>query len=84
MRSLKAARSAYGDQGSDNRSYRVGFDKIHKALPSFSCDWSAEKGARQLYELFKRIDLSREEFEGRGFTRQLGQLEHLVQHRSES
>jgi nucleoside-diphosphate-sugar epimerase len=68
---------SYGDQGSDNRSYRVGFDKIHKALPDFSCDWSAEKGARQLYELFKRIDLTRDEFEGRGFTR-LKQLEHLV------
>lgn len=68
---------SFGDHGGDNRSYRVGFEKIHQALPNFACDWSAAQGARQLHDLFGRIDLSIEDFEGRSFTR-LKQIEHLV------
>ena len=44
----------YGDP--DTRSYRVSFDKIRKHLPGFKCAWDARSGARQLYELFQRID----------------------------
>ena len=67
----------FGDAGGDNRSYRVSFEKINSQLPGFSCDWDAEKGARQLCELFQKIDLTADEFEGRGFTR-LKQLEYLI------
>jgi nucleoside-diphosphate-sugar epimerase len=67
---------AFGS-GTDNRSYRVSFDKIRQHLPDFYCQWDAEKGARQLYELFKRIDMPRETFEFRTFTR-LKQLEYLI------
>ncbi len=62
----------------DNRSYRVSFEKIHRLLPGFRCQWDARAGARQLYELFKRIDLDAATFESRGFTR-LKQLEYLIQ-----
>ncbi len=68
---------SFGD-GTDNRSYRVNFDKIHGALPEFSCDWDARRGAAQLAEIFARINLDRETFEHRGFTR-LKQLEHLLE-----
>jgi nucleoside-diphosphate-sugar epimerase len=67
---------SFGD-GSDNRSYRVNFDKIHAALPDFSCDWDARKGAKQLADIFTRIGFDREMFEQRGFTR-IKQLEHLI------
>jgi nucleoside-diphosphate-sugar epimerase len=67
----------FGPSGSDNRSYRVSFDKIRKHLPKFKCVWDAERGARQLYELFKRIDMTPEVFEFRTFTR-LKQLEFLM------
>ncbi|HXG47283.1 MAG TPA: SDR family oxidoreductase, partial [Methylomirabilota bacterium] len=67
----------FGQQGADNRSYRVNFDKIHQALPAFRCDWDARKGARQLRVLFERIDMSHETFNARPFTR-LRQLEHLL------
>jgi nucleoside-diphosphate-sugar epimerase len=68
---------SFGTQGSDNRSYRVNFDKISKHLPEFKCEWDADKGAEQLYELFRQIDLTRETFEYRAFTR-LKQLQYLI------
>jgi nucleoside-diphosphate-sugar epimerase len=66
-----------GTSGGDNRSYRVSFDKIHEALPEFRCEWDARKGAEQLRELFERIDMPKETFEFRAFTR-LRQLEFLI------
>ena len=48
---------SFGDVGADNRSYRVSFDKIHERLPEFSCDWNAERGAQQLFDVFRRIDM---------------------------
>lgn len=68
---------SFGDQGSDNRSYRVSFEKINTRLPGFKCDWDARRGAQQLYNVFKQIDMTREVFEYRGFTR-LKQLEYLI------
>jgi len=68
---------SFGDNGSDNRSYRVSFDKINNQLPGFKCDWDAERGAKQLYEVFTQIDLTKDVFEHRGFTR-LKQLEYLI------
>jgi hypothetical protein len=68
----------FGSNGSDNRSYRVSFEKINSLLPNFRCSWNARDGARQLLELFSRIALSKETFLFRGFTR-LKQLEYLLQ-----
>ena len=68
---------SFGTAGADNRSYRVSFDKIHKHLPAFKCAWDARRGAQQLHDLFKRIDMTPEVFQHRAFTR-LKQLEHLM------
>jgi nucleoside-diphosphate-sugar epimerase len=67
----------FGASSADNRSYRVSFDKIQKHLPNFKCAWDAERGAAQLYELFKRIDMTPEAFQFRSFTR-LEQLKYLI------
>lgn len=67
----------FGDNGSDNRSYRVSFEKINQNLPGFKCDWNAPLGAEQLFKLFQQIDLTSETFLSRGFTR-LKQLEYLI------
>jgi nucleoside-diphosphate-sugar epimerase len=67
----------FGPAGGDNRSYKVNFDKITNRLPGFSCDWNAERGARQLHEVFQHIQLDDETFTGRGHTR-LKQLEYLI------
>jgi nucleoside-diphosphate-sugar epimerase len=68
---------SFGGSRSDNRSYRVRFDKIASLLPGFACDWDAERGARQLRSIFERIEMDRATFEWRGFTR-LKALEHLI------
>jgi nucleoside-diphosphate-sugar epimerase len=67
----------FGEQGGDNRSYKVRFDKIAEQLPGFSCAWNARRGAEQLRSVFEQIDLSPETFTGPGHTR-LKQLEHLL------
>lgn len=66
-----------GDSGGDNRSYRVNFDKINTKLPGFRCQWNAASGAKQLREIFQRIQMPKEIFKFRAFTR-LKQLEYLI------
>ncbi|MBD2163119.1 SDR family oxidoreductase [Calothrix sp. FACHB-156] len=68
---------SFGKHDPDNRSYRVSFDKINQNLPGFKCEWDAQRGAQQLYNVFKQIDMTKEVFESRGFTR-LKQLEYLI------
>jgi nucleoside-diphosphate-sugar epimerase len=65
------------EAGPDNRSYRVSFDKIATKLPAFSCEWDAERGARQLHEVFRTIEMTDETFNFRGFTR-LKQIQYLL------
>jgi nucleoside-diphosphate-sugar epimerase len=68
---------SFGNNGADNRSYRVSFEKINTILPGFKCEWNAARGAQQLFDLFTSIDMSEETFLSRGFTR-LKQLEYLI------
>lgn len=67
---------SFGPAGGDNRSYRVSFSKIHQQLPGFKCSWDARKGARQLHDVFTRIQLDAAGFDARPFTR-LKQLKYL-------
>jgi hypothetical protein len=71
---------SFGSPGADNRSYRVSFEKIREHLPNFECAWDAGRGARQLCELFKQIDMTPKVFQHRTFTR-LKQLEYLIRTR---
>ncbi|MBE9105914.1 SDR family oxidoreductase [Nostoc cf. edaphicum LEGE 07299] len=68
---------SFGKHDPDNRSYRVLFNKINQNLPGFKCEWDAQRGAQQLYNVFQQIDMDRGTFESRGFTR-LKQLEYLI------
>jgi nucleoside-diphosphate-sugar epimerase len=70
-------RVSFGVPNQDNRSYRVSFQKIRKHLPGFKCAWDARRGAKQLYDLFKQIEMTKDVFEYRTFTR-LKQLEYLI------
>ena len=67
----------FGDSGGDNRSYRVSFDKINNRLPGFSCDYTAQRGAQELYKIFNKIDLDAETFNSRPYTR-IKQLKYLL------
>ncbi len=66
-----------GKKSTDNRSYRVSFEKINSKLPGFKCQNTAVSGARDLYNIFKRINLSQHIFQFRAFTR-LNQLKYLL------
>ncbi|MGH9970460.1 MAG: NAD-dependent epimerase/dehydratase family protein [Pyrinomonadaceae bacterium] len=70
----------FGPPSPDNRSYRVSFEKIRKHLPGFKCRWDARRGAHQLLDLFRRVDMTEEVFQYRTFTR-LKQLEYLIRTR---
>ncbi len=65
-----------GPPSSDNRSYRVNFDKIATRLPGFQARWTAKRGAEELRALFERIEFSAEMHAFRAFTR-LKQLRFL-------
>lgn len=65
-----------GSSSGDNRSYRVSFRKIHEQLPGFACRWDARSGAQQLHTVFERIQMPREVYEFRAYTR-LKQLQYL-------
>ena len=67
-----------GKNAGDTRSYRVSFEKIKNGLPGFKAEWTARRGAEQLYELFRRIEMSPETYQFRAFTR-LKQLRYLQQ-----
>jgi nucleoside-diphosphate-sugar epimerase len=53
----------------DKRSYRVDFSKITKTLPKFKPRCNARLGAKQLYDAYKRVGITLEEFEGPRYRR---------------
>jgi nucleoside-diphosphate-sugar epimerase len=67
-----------GPPSADNRSYRVTFDKIATQLPGYKACWTARAGAKELHDLFQRIDFSESTYTFRAFTR-LKQLKYLQQ-----
>jgi nucleoside-diphosphate-sugar epimerase len=67
---IPGARVDYApDGGPDKRCYRVNCDKIHKALPAFRPQWTARKGAEELYHAYRTLTLTREDLESGRYTR---------------
>lgn len=64
------------EDGSDKRNYRVNFDKIKTVLPGFSCKYDVAKGAKELLDIFKKVKLSKEDFQSKDYTR-LKQIKYL-------
>jgi len=63
--------------GPDKRNYRADFSKISRVLPGFRPEWDARKGARQLYDAYKRIGLEQRDFEGPRY-RRIDQIRNLM------
>lgn len=61
----------------DKRNYRVNCDKISRSLPEFQPQWTARKGAEQLYNAYKKIGLTLEEFEGERYMR-IAHIKQLI------
>jgi nucleoside-diphosphate-sugar epimerase len=65
------------DAGPDTRSYRVSFEKIARALPKFRPKWDARRGAQQLYDAYRKSNLTLEEFEGPRYQR-IAHIQKLI------
>jgi nucleoside-diphosphate-sugar epimerase len=61
---------------SDARDYRVDFAKIQRVLPEFRPRWTVRKGVDELYEAYRRYDLSADEFLGGRYLR-LAEIKRL-------
>jgi len=57
------------DAPEDQRSYRVGCDKIEEALPEARARWTVKRAVRELYLSYVPRRLTVEEFEGPSFSR---------------
>lgn len=57
------------DAGPDKRCYRADFSRIAKALPAFQPEWDAHRGARELYDAYRKVGLRVEDFEGQRYKR---------------
>jgi nucleoside-diphosphate-sugar epimerase len=66
-----------GSRGDDKRDYKVNFDKIHARLPGFKCHWSVKRGAQQLLDVFRAVQMECSLFEGPGHTR-LKRIQQLI------
>ena len=53
----------------DKRNYRVDSSKIARTLPEYKPQWTARRGAQQLYDAYQRVGLQVEEFEGPRYRR---------------
>ncbi|MGD0123938.1 MAG: SDR family oxidoreductase [Terriglobia bacterium] len=61
------------DGGPDLRCYRINCDKIRRLVPGFEPQWTARKGAKELYEAYRAIGLTREDVESGRYIR----LKHI-------
>ena len=44
--------------GPDLRCYRVNFDKVNRLVPAFLPQWTARKGAQELYDAYRAVGLT--------------------------
>jgi nucleoside-diphosphate-sugar epimerase len=75
-KTVPGCRVEYAKDGSpDTRCYRVDFSKINRVLPDFKPQWTARKGARELYDAVRGAGLQLEDFEGPRYKR----ISHIQQ-----
>jgi len=55
--------------GPDLRCYRVNFDKITRLLPAFRPQWTARKGAEELYQAYRSVGLTKADIDHGRYTR---------------
>ena len=65
------------DGGPDKRCYRVNCDKIARLVPNFRPQWTARKGAQELYEAYRRVGLSAEDMQQGRYVR-MNQIQRLL------
>jgi len=71
-----------GEVGADPRNYRVRFDRLAAALPSFRLEYTLAGGMEELFRRMRDRGFGKAEFEGERFVRLRtlrGRLERLGQ-----
>ena len=63
--------------GPDKRCYRVNCDKIYRVLKDFRLQWTARKGAQELYDAYRACGLTRQDVESGRYTR-LAEINRLL------
>lgn len=67
---VPGAEIRYADGASpDMRNYRVDCSRLPRVVPAYEPRWNVRRGAEQLYETYRRVGLTLEEFEGRRYKR---------------
>jgi len=64
--------------GPDLRCYRVNFDKITRMIPAFKPQWTARRGAQELYDAYREVGLTAAEVEQGRYIR-ISQIRRLQQ-----
>lgn len=64
--------------GPDKRCYRVNCDKVQQALPNFQPQWTARKGAQELYDSYRAKGLTADELNGGQYFR-INQIKRLLE-----
>jgi len=65
------------DAAPDKRCYRVDCNRIAMEVPGFKPQWTIRRGAEELYEAYREVGLTLEDFEGQRFQR-IAHVKHLV------
>jgi nucleoside-diphosphate-sugar epimerase len=63
--------------GPDRRCYRVNCDRIQHVLPAFQPQWTARKGAQELYDAYRAGGLTAEDLKGDRYFR-INRIERLL------
>jgi nucleoside-diphosphate-sugar epimerase len=66
------------DGGPDKRCYRINCDKIFRSLPAFRPQWTARKGAQELYDAFRTVGLRAEDMQ-RGCYVRISHIRRLLE-----
>jgi nucleoside-diphosphate-sugar epimerase len=75
---VPGSRVEYAPEGGpDLRCYRVTCEKIRRLLPSFHPQWTARKGAQELYDAYRSNGLTREDIDTGRYIR-LRQIQRLM------
>jgi nucleoside-diphosphate-sugar epimerase len=71
---VPGSRVEYAPEGGpDKRCYRIKCDRIRRLVPAFQPQWTARKGAQELYEAYRVAGLTREDMESGRYIR----LQHI-------
>jgi nucleoside-diphosphate-sugar epimerase len=66
------------DGGPDKRCYRINCDKIQRQLPGFRPQWTARKGAQELYDAYRAAGLTFQDLE-RGRYMRINSIRKLME-----